>query len=209
MGRPGKSVLCALLLLGGVACSGNPAAPPTNPSVSAATPAAPTPAPSTAAPWTVLSTQSRKDLLRAFSARSNADFLELHVETNIGWTLQGANEGSSFWIFLDTDRDRRTGCRSNPWSAADVDLGAEFMVTVSPHWGQAVYSCRDGWWWDWQPLGRLEAHPDQHWFEVAVPLESIGRPASVDLAVVCWIGISAYPDQMPPAGHVTFAAAAR
>jgi hypothetical protein len=201
--------VCAASLLGSLGCSGNPAAPRTaaSPLPTAAAPA-PASAPAGGA-WTVLSTDSRANLLHAVSARASAGLLELHVDTNVGWRLDGANQGTDFWIFLDTDRDRSRGCRSNPWSEADLDLGADFMLAVGAHWGTAVYRCRDGWWSDPEPLARVETHPDQHWFEAAVPLDRIGNPAAVDLAVVTWVGVSAYPDQMPPAGHVTFTPAPR
>lgn len=188
----------APLMLGSMACSKSPSAP--------TLPTAPAPG-----PWTLLSTQSLTNRLRALYARPHAAMLELRVEANVEWRVDGVtNSGSDFWLFLDTDRDRRTGCSPNGWFSGinfprALDLGADFMVAVGSSWGRALYRCESDRWVIEPTSVRVDLHEGERWFEVAVPLDSIGRPAALDLAAACLIGIGAWEDQIPASGRVTFA----
>jgi hypothetical protein len=171
----------------------------------------PTPSPTSAPPWTLLSARSLQGRLGALYARTRADMLELRVEANMEWRVEGVvNSGSDFWIFLDTDRDRGTGCSPNGWFTGidfprHLEIGADFMVAVGSSWGRALDRCEAGRWVAEPTVVRADLRENERWFEVAVPLEGIRRPATLDLAAACLIGMSAWEDQIPPSGRLTFA----
>jgi hypothetical protein len=177
-----------------------------------ATPAAvaPTPPPPLSGLWTVLSRQALTNQLNALSARPQPDVLDLRVDANLAWRIEGVvMEGSDFWLFLDTDGDRRTGCDPNGFVAGTdaprgLDVGADFMIAVGSNWGRTLFRCQSGRWVRDSPA-RVELHEADRWFEVAVPLERLGRPAAINIAAACMIGISGWQDQIPSRGHVTFA----
>jgi hypothetical protein len=205
---PFGSAMAAMfaLMLGIVACGRSPSAS-TLPTATSS----PGPGPSPSASWTLLSTRSLTNRLSALHARANPALLELRLDANTEWRIEGVvHSGSDFWLFLDIDRNRRTGCNPNGWFSGiafprDLDLGADFMVAVGSNWGRALYRCESGRWVSDPTVLRAELHESERWFEVAVPLGSIGAPAALDLAAACLIGTSALEDHIPPSGHVTFA----
>jgi len=143
--------------------------------------------------------------LKRIYARSTNSLLQFRVETWNGWgNYKDSATGIDVAIFLDVDQDSTTGDKTTGVGETERigDIGADYQLIVGRD-GDVVRRWNGSAWATVGNVENLVVSNNSNFFEVSVPLSSLGNPSEIDLTVANFLLSTFQWDWAPNQGHVT------